>query len=542
MPHKRVLFDSEAREKILRGASALADTMRVTLGPQSKRVLIDKKWGAPIVCDDGVTIAKEFDLEDPEENLGVRMMRQAAERTGDMVGDGTTTATLLAHAIFSEGIRNIAAGASALEVKRGLDRGLGAAVASLRSLSRRVESTKEKEQVATISAHNDRDMGRLVAEAVEKVGDEGAITVEEARTTETTLEVVSGMHFDRGYISPYFISDPERMECALEQPLVLVHQQKIGAMKDLVPILEAVVQAARPLLIIADDVEGEALATLIVNKLRGTLVCCAVKAPAFGERRQAILEDIALLTGGEVVATELGKKLEHAEVSDLGRAERVVVDKDSTTIVGGAGDRQKVEARAEQLRRLIQESTSDYEKEKLEERLARLVGGVAVIRAGAATEAELKSRKEAFEDAISSTKAAISEGIVPGGGLALLRAIEAVEREEAGSEGDERTGLRILKRALEAPTRQLAANAGLDSGVVVERMRAGEGAMGLNAATQKYVDLFEAGIVDPTKVVRAALENAVSVASLLLLTEATLTELPEPPAQGPGRDQEMAGL
>ncbi len=541
MAHKRVLFESEAREKILRGAAALADTVRVTLGPQSKRVLIDKKWGVPIVCDDGVTIAKEFDLEDPEENLGVRMMRQAAERTGDMVGDGTTTSTILAHAIFAEGVRNIAAGASAIEMKRGLDRGVRAAVEALRSISRPVESTKEKEQVATISAHNDREMGRLVAEAVEKVGDEGAITVEEARTTETTLEVVSGMHFDRGYLSPYFITDSERMECVLEQPFVLVHQQKIGAMKDLVPILEAVLQSARPLLILADDIEGEALATLIVNKLRGALVCCAVKAPAFGERRQAILEDIALLTGGEVVATELGKKLEHADVGDLGRAERVVVDKDSTTIVGGAGDRQKIAARAAQLRKLIQESTSDYDKEKLAERLARLVGGVAVIRAGAATEAELKSRKEAFEDAISSTKAAIAEGIVPGGGLALLRAIDAVEKEENASEGDERTGLRILKRALEAPTRQIAANAGLDSGVVVERMRANDGSVGLDAATREYVNLYDAGIVDPTKVVRAALENAVSVASLLLLTEATLTELPEEPAHG-GREQDMTGL
>lgn len=526
--HKRVLFDSRAREKVLTGATALADAVRVTLGPKSKRVLIEKKWGIPIVCDDGVTIAKEFDLKDPEENLGARMMRQAAERTGDAVGDGTTTSTLLAQAIFADGVRNVVAGASAIDIKRGLERGLAAAVRSLRELSRPVRSGKEKAQVATISAHNDSKTGSLVAEAFERVGDDGAISVEESRTTETTLDVVNGMRFDRGYSSPYFVTDPERMECVLEEPAILIHQQKISLVKDLVPFLELILKLGRPLLIIAEDVEGDALATLVVNKLRGALTCCAVKAPGFGDRRQAMLEDIATLTGGQVIASEVGKKLEHAELSDLGRTSRVVIDKDTTTIIGGGGDKKKIQGRVELLRRLIKESTSDYDREKLEERLAKLSGGVAVIKAGAMSEVELKSLKEAFEDAISSTKAAIAEGIVPGAGLALLRVIDAVEKEEAQSQGDEKTGLRVLKRALEVPTRQLAKNSGFDSGVVVERMRHGTGNTGLNAATGEYVDLVDSGIIDPTKVVRIALENAVSIAGVLLLTEATLVEIEEP--------------
>jgi chaperonin GroEL len=536
MTYKRVLFDLQAREKIVHGATALADAVRVTLGPKSKRVLIEKKWGSPLVCDDGVTIAKEFELKDPEENLGVRMMRQAAERTGDAVGDGTTTATLLAHAIFADGVRNLVAGASAIDIKRGLDRGLEAAIKSLRELSRPIKSKKEKAQVAAISAHYDQKMGDLVAEAVEKVGDEGVISVEEARTTETALEVVNGMQFDRGYVSPYFVTDPERMECVLEEPLILIHEQKIAILSDVIPFLETIVKLARPLLVVAEDVEADALATLVVNKLRGSLACCAVKAPGFGDRRHAMLEDIAILTGGQVIAPELGRKLEHANVGDLGRASRVVVDKDTTTIIGGAGDKKKVQARVEQLRKLIKETTSDYDREKLEERLAKLSGGVAVIKAGAPSEAELKSLKEAFEDAISSTKAAVAEGIVPGAGLALLRAIEAVEKEEAQAEGDEKTGLRILKRALEVPTRQIAANSGLDSGVVVDKMRQAHDSIGLNAATGQYVNLIEAGIIDPTKVVRIALENAVSVASVLLLTEATLTEVPEEPKHGQGHE------
>jgi chaperonin GroEL len=527
MTHKQVLFESAAREKLLRGVTSLSDAMRVTLGPKSKRVLIEKKWGAPLVCDDGVTIAKEFDLKDPVENLGVRTLRQAAERTGEAVGDGTTTSTLLAHAIFSEGVRNVVAGASAIDLKRGLERGLGAALKSLGQQSRPVRSKKEKAQVATISAHNNTKMGDIVADAYERVGDEGVISVEEARTTETTLEVVNGMQFDRGYLSPYFVTDAERMECVLEDPLILIHAPKITSIKDLVPFLELAVKSAKPLLIIAEDVEGDALATLVVNKLRGALSCCAVKAPGFGDRRQAMLEDIAILTGGQMFSAELGRKLENADLSDAGHASRIVIDKDKTTIVAGKGDKNRIHARIEQLRRQIKETTSDYDKEKLQERLAKLSGGVAVIKAGAPTEAELKSIKEAFDDAISSTRAAIAEGIVPGAGLALLRARASVEQEEAAATGDERTGLTILKHALETPTRQIAKNSGLDGGVVVERMSQGGGSTGLNAATGDYVDLYEAGIVDPTKVVRTALENAVSVASVLLLTEATLTEVPE---------------
>lgn len=525
MNYKRVLFQSAAREKIVRGVNALTDTVRITLGPKSKRVLIEKKWGSPIVCDDGVTIAKEFSLKDPEENLGVRMLRQAAERTGDAVGDGTTTSTLLAGAIFTEGVRNVVAGASAVDLKRGLERGLAIAVQSLRESSRPVKSTKEKAQVATISAHNDSKIGALVAEAVEKVGDEGVISVEEARTTETVLDVVNGMQFDRGYVSPYFVTDTERMECVLEDPLILIHKEKIGTLTELVPFLELVVKSGKPLLIIAEDVMGEALATLVVNKLRGSLMCCAVKAPGFGDRRQAMLEDIAILTGGKLMTAELGTKLEHSDLGEVGRATRIVATAEKTTIVGGNGDKQVINGRIELLRRKIKESTSDYDREKLEERLAKLAGGVAVIRAGAPSEAEMKSIKEAYEDAINATKAAIAEGIIPGAGLALLRAIDALDKEIAVATGDERTGLLILKRALEIPTRQIAANSGLDQGVVVERMRAGKDNLGLNAATGEYVDLVEAGIIDATKVARLALENAVSVAGVLLLTEATMTEI-----------------
>jgi chaperonin GroEL len=528
MAHKQLFFRSEAREKILRGATALADAVRVTLGPKSRCVLIEKKWGTPIVCNDGVTIAKEVELKDPEENLAARMLRQAAERTGDAVGDGTTTSTLLAHAIFSEGLRNVVAGASAIDLKRGLDRGLRVAVATLKELSRPVASRREKAQVATISAHNDPTIGEQVADAVEKVGAEGVVSVEEAKATETTVEVVGGMQFDRGYLSPYFVTDPERMECVLEEPFILVSDRKISIMKDLIPILEHIVKVGRPLLIVAEDVDGEALATLVVNKLRGALACGAVKAPGFGDRRKAMLEDIAILTGGRVISEEVGVKLENITPADLGRANRIVADRENTTIIGGAGDRKAIEGRIEQLRREIKKTTSDYDREKLQERLAKLVGGVAVIRVGAPSEAEMKSRKEAFEDAISSTKAAIAEGIVPGAGLALLRAIPAVEREEEQCVGDERTGLRILRRALEAPTRQIAENSGADGGVVVDKMRSGTGNFGFDAARGTYVDLAEAGIIDPTKVVRVALENAVSVASVLLLTEATLTEAPEP--------------
>jgi chaperonin GroEL len=539
MAHKQVLFRSAAREKILRGATLLADAVRVTLGPKSKSVLIQKKWGAPLVCNDGVTIAKEFDLKDPDENLGAQMLRQAAEKTGDVVGDGTSTSTILAHAIFADGVRNVVAGASAIDLKRGLDRGAKAAVEALHAMSRPVITRKEKAQVATISAHNDPTIGELVAEGMEKVGGEGVITVEESKTTETSLDVVEGMQFDRGYLSPYFVSDPEKMEAVLEEPFVLLVDRKVSSLKDFIPLLDQVVKAGRPVLVIAEDVEGEALATLIVNQIRGTLKSCAVKAPGFGDRRKAMLQDIAVLAGGQVISEELGLKLENVSLDQLGRAKRVVADKDSTTIIGGAGDRKQIDGRINQIRREIEKTTSDYDREKLEERLAKLSGGVAVIRVGAPSEAEMKSKKEALDDAISATKAAVAEGIVPGGGLALLRCIAVLAKEETRCEGDERTGVQVLKRALEAPTRQIAENSVSDGGVVVARMLSGEGNQGFDAARKEYIDLVEAGIVDPTKVVRVALENAVSVASVLLLTEATMTELPEAKRDQPA-EPEMA--
>lgn len=531
MAHKQVLFRSSAREKILRGATQLADAVRVTLGPRSKSVLIERKWGAPVVCNDGVTIAKEFDLKDPEENLGARMLRQAAEKTGDMVGDGTSTSTLLAHAMFADGIRNVVAGASAIDIKRGLDRALKRATAALRNKSRPVKTRLEKEQVATISAHNDAAIGRLIGTAMEKVGGDGVITVEESKTTETTMEVVEGMQFDRGFLSPYFVTDAERMEAVLEDPLILIVDRKISTLVDLIKLLESVAKTGAALLVIAEEVEGEALATLVVNHVRGILRNCGIKAPAFGDRRKAILQDIATLTGGQVISEDIGLKLENVSIDQLGKAKRVVVGKETTTIIGGGGDKAAIKARSEQLRREIEHVTSDYDREKLKERLAKLAGGVAVIRVGAPTEAEMKSRKEALDDAISATKAAVAEGIVPGGGLALLRCIDAVADEEKACDGDERTGVQILKRALEAPVRQIAENSSVDGGVVVSRMIEGKGNYGFDASRKEYVDLIAAGIVDPTKVVRVGLENAVSVASVLLLTEATMTDLPESPKE-----------
>ena len=511
----------------MRGATQLVDSIRVTLGPRSKAVLIEKKWGAPIVCNDGVTIAKEFDLRDPEENLGARMLRQAAEKTGDMVGDGTSTSTILAHAIFADGVRNVVAGASAIDIKRGLDRATKRAIEALRALSRPVKTRKETAQVAAISAHNDPEIGELVAGAMDKVGSEGVITVEESKTTETTLDVVEGMQFDRGFLSPYFITNPEKMEAVLEDALILISDRKISVLKDLLPLLDEVVKSARPLLVVAEDVEGEALATLIVNHIRGSLKSCAVKAPGFGDRRKAMLEDMAILTGGQVVSEEIGLKLEHVVIDQLGRAKRIVVDKENTTIIGGSGARRQIDGRIDQVRREIEKTTSDYDKEKLQERLAKLAGGVAVIRVGAPSESEMKSKKEAFDDAISATKAAVAEGIVPGGGLALLRCVDAVANEETKCEGDEKTGVQILRRALEAPTRQIAENSAVDGGVVVARMLSSKGNEGFDAGRKEYVDLMEAGIIDPTKVVRVALQNAVSVASVLLLTEATMTEIPD---------------
>ncbi|MGI9476275.1 MAG: chaperonin GroEL [Hyphomicrobiaceae bacterium] len=528
MTHKQILFRSAAREKILEGCTKLADAIRLTLGPKSKSVLIQKKWGVPLVCDDGVTIAKEFDLEDPEENLGVQMLRQAAERTGDNVGDGTSTSTILSHAILADGIRNVVAGASAVDIKRGLDMAVTRAIEVLEEMSRPVEQRKERAQVAAISAHNNPQIGELVADAMDKVGSEGVITVEEAKTTDTTLDVVEGMQFDRGYVSPYFVTDPDRMLVELSEPLILIHEKKMASLQPLLPLLEKVVQSGRPLLIVAEDVEADALATLVVNKLRGGLRVAAVKAPGFGDRRKAMLTDVAVLTGGTVVSEDLGIKLENVTVDMLGKADRVEIDKDTTTIVGGAGKKDDIDARVSQIRNQIEETTSDYDSEKLQERLAKLVGGIAVIRVGAPSETELKARKEALDDAISATKAAVAEGIVPGGGLALLRCTEALSELEDQNEGDAKTGIQILKRALQAPARQIAENSAVDGGVVVARMLESKGNEGFDAAKREYVDLVEAGIIDPAKVVRIALENAVSVASVLLLTEATMTEVPDP--------------
>lgn len=527
MAHKQVLFRSAAREKILQGCTKLADTIRLTLGPKSKSVLIQKKWGPPLVCDDGVTIAKEFELEDAQENLGVQMLRQAAERTGDNVGDGTSTSTVLAHAILTDGIRNVVAGASAIDIKRGLEQATGTVIKELKKMSRPVKQRIEKAQVAAISAHNNPQIGDLVAEAMDKVGSEGVITVEEAKTTETTLDVVEGMQFDRGFVSPYFVTDAEKMTIDLSEPVILICEKKLSSLQPLLPLLEKIVKAAKPLLVIAEDVEGEALATLVVNKLRGGLSVAAVKAPGFGDRRKAMLTDIGILTGGAVVSEDLGIKLENVTLEMLGSAGRVTIDKDTTTIVSGGGAKADIDARVAQIRRQIEETTSDYDREKLEERLAKLAGGVAVIRVGAPSESELKARKDALDDAISATKAAVAEGIVPGGGLALLRCTDVVSEVEASAEGDVKTGIQILKRALQSPARQIAENSAADGGVIVARMLEGTGNLGFDAARKEYVDLVETGIIDPTKVVRIALENAVSVASVLLLTEATMTEVPE---------------
>lgn len=528
MAYKQLFFRAEAREKVIKGAAALADALRVTLGPKSKCVLIGKKWGRPLVCNDGVTIAKEIEIKDPEENLGAQMLREAAERTGDVVGDGTTTSTLLAYSILTEGARNVAAGASAIDLKRGIDAGVRAAVEAVRSISRPVESRKERAQVAAISAHNDSSIGDLVADAMERVGPEGAISVEEAKGMETALEVVEGMQFDRGFLSPYFVTDAPKMEVVLDDPLILLYERKISSIKDLLPLLESIVKMHQPFAIVAEDVDQDALATLVVNRLRGALSCVAVKAPGFGDRRKAMMQDMAILTGGQFIAEELGLKLENVGIENLGKAKRVIVDKDNTTIIGGAGSKAAIEGRAAEIRKLIADTTSDYDREKLQERLAKLTGGVAIIRVGAPSEAEMKSRKEAFDDAISATKAATDEGIVPGGGLALLRAIPAVEKEAENYTGDQRTGVMILKKALETPARQIAENSSVDSGVVVERMRSGTGNYGFDASRNEYLDLVVAGIIDPTKVVRVALENAASVAGTLLLAEATMTEIEEP--------------
>lgn len=530
---KELYFQEEAQSKLLRGAALLTDAVKITLGPKSKSVLIGKKWGKPIVCNDGVTIAKEIELKDPVENMGAQMLREVAELTGDSVGDGTSTATIIAYSILSEGIKNVTAGASAIDLKRGLDRGVKIAISSIKALSKPITTQQEKEQVATISAHNDPIIGKLVADAISKVGSDGIVTVEEARGTETIVDVVNGMQFDRGYLSPYFVTNPVKMETKLENPLILIYEKKIGTIEPLVPVLEKIIKSGRSLLIIAEDVENEALAMLVVNKIRSTLSCVAVKAPGYGNPRKEMIQDIAIITGGQLITEELGLTLENLQLEQLGSAAQVIVDKEHTTIVGGNGDKKKIQERIEQLKVRIEKNKNDFVQEKLAERLGKLAGGVAVIRVGAPSESEMKSKKDALDDAISATKAAIEEGIVPGAGLALLRAIDNLKKEENKLSGDEKTGIQILIHALESPTRQIAENSGDDAGVVVNEMRKGIGNYGYDASKRSYVDLVEAGIIDPTKVVRVGLENAVSVASVLLLTQATLTDEIETSAEKP---------
>jgi len=523
---KQLLFDQEARAALLRGVNIMSHAVKVTLGPKGRNVVIAKKFGSPTITKDGVTVAKEIALKDPNKNLGAQMIKEVAAKTSDVAGDGTTTATVLAQAIFREGLKNVTAGANPMGLKRGIEQAVDTVVEELKHMSKATKDKKEIAQVATIAANNDRTIGDLIAEAMEKVGKDGVITVEEAKAMETTLEVVEGMQFDRGYLSPYFVTDPERMEVVLEDARVLIHEKKLSVMKDMLPLLEQVVQAGRPLLIIAEDLEGEALATLVVNKLRGTLAVCAVKAPGFGDRRKAMLEDIATVTGGKAITEDLGIKLENLKLDDLGRAKKVVVDKDDTTIIEGAGSSKAIEARIKQIRAQIEETTSDYDREKLQERLAKLAGGVAMIKVGAATETEMKEKKARVEDALNATRAAVEEGIVPGGGVALLRASEALGSLKLS--GDEATGVSIVRRALEEPIRQIVENAGLEGSVVVEKVKAGIPiTRGFDAETNEYVDMMQAGIIDPTKVERVALQNAASIASLLLTTEAIVTDIPE---------------
>jgi len=538
MAAKTVRFAQEAREKILRGVNVLADAVIVTLGPKGRNVVLEKSFGAPTVTKDGVTVAKEIELEDKFENMGAQMVKEVASKTSDVAGDGTTTATVLARSIYTEGMKMVAAGHDPMSLKRGIDRAVESVVGELKGLSKPTKDRREIAQVGTISANNDSTIGDIIAEAMEKVGKEGVITVEEAKGLETTLEVVEGMQFDRGYLSPYFVTDPERMEAKLEDAYVLIHEKKISSMKDLLPVLESIAKTGKPFLLIAEEVEGEALATLVVNKIRGTLSCVAVKAPGFGDRRKAMLEDIAILTGGKVIAEELGIKLENVTLQDLGRAKRIVVDKDNTTIIDGAGKKAEIEGRIKQIRAQIDETTSDYDREKLQERLAKLVGGVAVIRVGAATEVEMKEKKARVEDALHATRAAVEEGVVPGGGVALIRSLSALDGLRAGE--DEKAGINIIRKALEDPARWIATNAGWEGSVVVDKIRNNKGPFGFNAATEEFEDRMKAGIIDPTKVVRSALQNAASVASLLLTTECMVAEKPEEkggagaPAMPPG--------
>ncbi len=531
MAAKDVRFSEDARGRVIHGVNTLADTVTVTLGPKGRNVILEKSWGAPTVTKDGVTVAKEIQLEDKFENMGAQMVKEVASKTSDVAGDGTTTATVLARSIFGEGLKMVAAGHDPMSIKRGIDKAVEKVVGELKTLSTSTRDRTEISQVGTISANNDKTIGDILAEAMDKVGKEGVITVEEAKGLETTLELVEGMRFDRGYLSPYFVTDPERMEAILEEAYVLINEKKISSMKDLLPVLEDVAKSGKPLLIIAEDIEGEALATLVVNKLRGTLKCIAVKAPGFGDRRKAMLEDLAILTDGRMIAEELGIKLENVELKDLGRIKRLIVDKDNTTIVEGAGTKSAIEGRIKQIRAQIEETTSDYDKEKLQERLAKLAGGVAVIQVGAATEIEMKERKARVEDALHATRAAVEEGIVPGGGVALIRASAGLASLKVDEE--ERVGVRIIERALVEPTRWIATNAGADGSVVLDKIKKGKDAFGFNAATDVFEDLIKAGIVDPTKVVRCALQNAASVAGLLITTEVMIAEKPEKKKDAP---------
>ena len=533
---KQIVYGEESRQAILRGVNALADAVKVTLGPKGRNVVIDKKFGSPTITKDGVTVAKEIDLKNALENMGAQMVREVASKTSDTAGDGTTTATVLAQAIYREGIKMVVAGANPMELKRGIEKAVEVIVEQLKKLSKPV-SGQMIGQVGTISANSDDTIGKIIAEAMEKVGKDGVITVEEARSMETSLDVVEGMQFDRGYLSPYFVTDPERMESVLENPVILIHEKKISSMKDLLPLLEQVARGGRPLVIIAEDVDGEALATLVVNKLRGTLQVAAVKAPGFGDRRKAMLEDIAILTGGRAITEDLGIKLENIKMEDLGKAKKITIDKDNTTIVEGAGAQSAIEGRVKQIRTQVEDTTSDYDREKLQERLAKLVGGVAIIKVGAATETEMKEKKARVEDAMHATKAAVEEGIVPGGGVALLRCVKSLEGLKL--EHDQQVGVDIVRRSVEAPLRWIATNAGVEGSIVVQKVKESKDASyGYNAATDTYEDLVKAGVIDPTKVVRSALQNAASIASLLLTTEAMVSEIPEDkkeaPAGGPG--------
>jgi chaperonin GroEL len=531
---KQLKFDEEARASLLRGVNVLAEAVKATLGPKGRNVVIDKKFGSPTITKDGVTVAKEIELKEPYENMGAQMLKEVASKTSDLAGDGTTTATVLAQAIFREGLKNVTAGANPMGLKRGIEAAVDAVADELKKLSKSTKDKKEISQVATIASNNDRTIGNLIAEAMEKVGKDGVITVEESKSADTVLDVVEGMQFDRGYLSPYFVTDPERMEAVLEDAIVLIHEKKLSAMKDMLPLLEQVARTGKQFLIIAEDVEGEALATLVVNKLRGTLKACAVKAPGFGDRRKAMLEDIAILTGGKAITEDLGIKLENIKIEDLGKAKKIVVDKDNTTIVEGGGKQSGIEGRIKQIRAQIDETTSDYDREKLQERLAKLAGGVAVVKVGAATETAMKEKKARVEDALNATRAAVEEGIVPGGGVSLLRASKAVDGLKK-LEGDEAVGARIVRRALEEPIRQIVENAGLEGSVIVEKVKAETVATrGFDADSMEFVDMLQAGIIDPTKVERVALQNAASIAALLLTTEALITEIPEDkPAAAP---------